>query len=575
MTADPLDLCRRCEAILAELGASEHCTAIEARRHEGHQADLRLIFDDRGWLQSDGGDKLLSVLEEQPSIESAKRRKSTIHIRFEDEALVDLERRLGTGEPAGMRPGNAFAGQRVTVSYLGPNTNKALHVGHLRNVIVGEALSSAYAAAGVTVRRHNLVGDIGRRVCEAMGGYVKSHAGESPADGGIPGDRFVEYCCRDYYGDIGESGAGAEMRKMLGDPNAEERTKIGDLADTLMEEWLAGSEEERELWGRMRGWVLDGHERTLARMGISIDHCDFESENLDRATALLEQGVADGIVEREESGAVVYRSERSEYPTMVLIREDGCPTEHARLLGTYDRILDELEPGEPYVEVAGYEWQPPVTVLCEVHERLRPGARNETHQRLYHAAVTWAGGEKIGSSTGDVLWIDDFLDEVAAAPAVGVLEQISGGTVPRAEIADLLIRGTFLGAPTSRSLPFSREALTESQPGPGWTIAEAWCRAQRGEAAGEATEPIARTTVLQSQQYWRALRRTVEKRDVTTLSRYLVGLSEVSMDCEEPGPAAAPVLKRVLGSLGFVAGRSERPLARPDGAVAVQEVGTV
>lgn len=189
--------------------------------------------------------------------------------------------------------------------------------------------------------------------------------------------------------------------------------------------------------------------------------------------------------------------------------------------------------------------------------------------------MTWAGGEKIGSSTGDVLWIDDFLDEVAAAPAVGVLEAISGGTVPREEIADLLIRGTFLGAPTSRSLPFSREALTESQPGPGWTIAEAWCRAQHGEAAtGEASEPVARTTVLQSQQYWRALRRTVEKRDVTTLSRYLVGLSEVSMDAEEPGPAAVPVLKRVLGSLGFVAGRSERPLAQTDSAVAAQTVGT-
>ncbi len=567
MTVIAHDLRRECEAILNEHGALEHCAAVEPRRHEGHQADLRLVFDDRGWLQSAGGDEVVAAFEDHPLTESARRRKSTIHIRFTDHVLADLERRLAAGEPAGMGADDAFAGQRVTISYVGPNTNKALHVGHLRNIVLGEALSSAYASAGVAVRRHNLVGDIGRRVCEAMGGYLTSHKGESPDDEGIPGDRFVELCCRDYTRDRAGSGASEEG----GDPNAEERKRVGDLADTLMEEWLAGSARERELWGRMRDWVLEGHQLTFARLGVAMDHADFESENIARAVKLLEDGVERGVLEREESGAVVYRTERSEYPTMVLIREDGFPTEHARLLGTYDRILDELQPGEPYVEVAGFEWQPPVTVLCEVMERLRPGARNETHQRFYHASVTSAEGEKIGSSTGDVLWIDDFLDEIAAAPAVAALEALSDSAVPREDIVDILVRGTFLCAPASRPLAFARAALEEEEAGPGWTIAEAWCRAQEPAEEQADSVPLARTAVMQSQQYSRSLHRAVERRDISSLTRYLLSLSEACLASPTPGPAAAPVLARVLNSLGFTAGRSLGS-GQLEGAAAGREV---
>ena len=544
--------------------------AIETRRREGHQADIRLVFADRRWLQSPAGDRLLAVLEEHPMLEQARRRKSTIHLRFSDRLLVDLERRLADREPAGMGSEDILAGRHVTIGYVGPNANKALHVGHLRNVLIGEALASAFAAAGATVRRHSLIGDIGRRMCEAMAGYLSFHEGRSPLDMKLAGDQFVELCSRDY---ARKRAGSPQSSREQNDPNAEERTRVGDLADALMTKWLAGAEAELELWRRMREWALRGHEDTLARLGVVMDHCDYESDAIPRALTLIEEGVEAGVLERQENGAVIFRTERPDYPTIVLMREDGFPTEHARLLGVYDRILEELHAGEPYIEVAGFEWQPAILALCALHERLRPGPLTEAHLRVYHASVTYKDGAKIGSSLGDVVWIDDFLDEVAAGPGVDALAGLAEGAVERQVLADILVRGTFLCAPPSRPLAFSPASLIRGRPSPGWTIAEAWCRVRRAGEADGAAGPVARTPVMQSQQYRRSLRRTVERRDVTSLTRYLLSVSETCLAAEEPGPAAAPVLERALSSLGFLAGWSEAALAaerEPEPASAVQ-----
>jgi arginyl-tRNA synthetase len=544
------DLRKECESILADHDALELCVVVEARRREDILADIRLVFADRQWLQSGPGQDLVSAIRDHPMTAKAQRKKSAIHIRFHDEVLAELERDLAAGEGGGMSAEEIAAEQRVTVSYVGPNTNKALHVGHLRNVFIGEALSSALGAAGAEVRRYNVVGDIGRRVCEAMAGYLTNHEGEDPGQAGLPGDRFVEICCRDFA--ASQNGAAPRLDD---DPNSEERVASGDMADVLLAKWQEGSPAETQLWERMREWVLDGHEETLRRLGVSFDDASFESDAIPRAMELIAEGVERGIFEEEETGGVVYRTGQPEYPTMVLLRDDRFPTEHARLLGLYDHLLEHLREREVYVELAGIEWQPSITVIGEVLEKLRPGPRNEADIRVFHGSVTGIDGEKIGSSTGDVVWVGDFYDQIKEGPAATALEQLGGGRVSREEIADLLIRGTFLCAPLTKNLSFAPEALMDGWPGPGWTIAEAWCRTQHFRDAEPEGGPLARTVVMQSQQYRLSLRRTVEHRDATSLARYLLGLSEVCVASPNPGPAAAPMLERVLGDLGFLAGR--------------------
>jgi tRNA synthetases class I (R) len=533
-----------CELLLAQHGALERCVSTEPRRQEDQEADLRFLFPGREWLQSRAGEELLGALRAHPLIADARRRRSAIAVRFEDAALTGLERRLSAGELAGMGTSDLLAGSRFTVGFVGPNTNKALHVGHLRNVVLGHALASAMSAAGAEVQRHNLVGDIGRRVCEAMVGYTARHAGEDPRDGGLAPDRFVELCCRDF-----PTEGVPEPEAQDGDPNAEERESRGDAADLVMRRWLDGEAAERQLGTRVRDWAMAGHRRTLARLGIRMDCQDFESDGIQRALGLIEEGVAAGLFEREASGGVVYRTGRSEYATMVLLRADGAPTEYARLLGVYRRLDDKLPPGALYIEVVGLEWQPVMAVQAELLTRIlgRPSERRYTW--AFHGAIT-VGGEKMGSSTGKVLWIDDLLDEVAACAGVAALRELSGGTVGREELAEIVIRGSFLCASTLHPLPFARERLVAERAGAGWTIAEAWCRAQR-PSEPRAGAPIARTAVVQSQLYRGALRRAAEAHDAAGLAAYLLGLAEAYLAAPEPGPAAGAVLGRVLASMGF------------------------
>ena len=548
-----LDLLRECEKVLTDHDALHRCVAIEPRRREDQHADIRLLFIERTWLQSPAGDRLLATLQGHPAVASALRRKSAVLLRFDDAALASLELRLAAGDSAGMKTADVLAGYRFTVGFVGPNTNKALHVGHLRNIFLGQALASALTSAGASVQRHSLVGDIGRRVCEAMGGYLTYHDGETPTEIGLAGDRFIEVCSRDFVRELAQ----AATIQHPADPNAEEREPCGDLADAIMQAWLQGAASERQLWHRLREWVLTSHQQTLARLGVWMDRCDFESEGIERALALIVEGFERGLFIREATGAVIYKTGRPEYTTMVLLRKDGVPTEYARLLGIYHRVLQDLDPGAVYVEVVGIEWQTPTAVLRELLTKLPQGPRDDAYVWIFHGSVT-DGGRKMGSSTGDVVWIDDLLDEVAAGPGVAALEELAGGGVGPAELADLLVRGTFLCSPTAQPLAFAFEHLVEGRSGPGWTIAEAWCRAQRPQKPGR-TAPVARTAVVQSQLYRQSLHRAVEKLDVANLTAYLLNLSEACLAAPTPGPAAASMLQRVLRSLGFLAGEPGAP----------------
>ena len=320
-----------------------------------------------------------------------------------------------------------------------------------------------------------------------------------------------------------------------------------------MEGWLQGGESERQLSMRMRQWVLGGHERTLARLGLSIDVYDFESDEIPRARELIDRGLRLGLFEREATGGVVYRSNRPEYATMVLLNAQGAPTECARVLAVCHRIVDELSPEVSFLEILGDEWRPAQTVVADLLLQLLPDPTQKTYEWLYYGLVT-SEGRKIGSSNGDVVWIDDFLDELASSPAVAALERIGEGSVPRTELADILARASFLSAPMQQPLPLAAERLFEQQEGPAWTIAEAWSRASAVDPDAPPAH-LPRAGILQALEFRPVLGRAIERRDPPMLASYLRRLSASFLSAPEPGPAARPVLERVLHSLGFAISR--------------------
>lgn len=541
-----------CEAVLAAHEAPGRCVAIQPRDSEAQQADLRIRFGNRDRLRGPDGEALLSSLLSLPTVASVEARRCDLFLNFEPEALADLEARAAAGESAGMETAGLLAGSRYDVSLVGPNANKALHIGHLRNAALGQALACSLEAAGAEVCRRSLVADIGRRMCEAMAGYLDSHRGDSPESTGLPGDRFVELCTRAWQT--------AEPVESTPGPNAREDEARGDTAARLMDEWLAGDHDD-DLWQRMRGWVLAGHERTLARLGIAIDRYDFESDEIPRARRLIEQGLELGLFEREERGGVVYRSGRPEYATMVLLNEAGAPTECARVLAVCHRMIAELDPGVEFLEVLGDEWRPAQTVVADLLLKLSPDPRAKRYEWLYYGLVTDAG-RKVGSSNGEVLWLDDFLDRLAAGPAAAALQRIGEGTVSGGEIADLLARATFLCAPMQQPLPLAAERLMEPDSGPAWTIAEAWCRACAADPDAPRSKPAA-AGILQAQEFPVLLARSIASRDPSLLASYLLRLCEAFLSAPAPGPAARPVLARVLHSLGFAVAAAPAEDTRP------------
>ena len=551
---EPGEILGESERILAAHEALPRCVSIEPRHAESQTADLRIRFGDRDWLASPAGEGLIAAFEEHPAIAGVERKRADLLLRFTDEALLKLEERLGAGEPAGMETADLLAGKPHHVSLVGPNANKALHLGHLRNVVLGHALASGLTAAGAPVHSRSLVADMGRRICEAMSGYLDGYEGQDPQSLGISGDRFVELCSRAFQGEAGR-------RRPSTGPNTQEEEVTGDKADELMAAWLQGDAREQELWRRMRTWVLEGHERTLARLGVAIDEYDFESEDIPRALDLVALGLELGLFEQEESGGVVYRSGRGEYETMVLLNQEGTPTECARVLAVCHRIVDELDPEVTFVEVLGDEWRPAQTVIGEVLAQLLPSHAEKSYEWIYYGLVT-TDGQKMGSSNGEVVWIDDFLDQLIASPAVAALEEIGGGQVSREDLADILARATFLCAPMPQLLPLAVESLFEQESGPAWTIAEAWARASAAAAERPAASGANRAGVMLSQQFRPALRETLERRDPVILAGYLQRLSEAFLDAPAMGPAARPVLERVLASLGFTAATGQ-PSSRP------------
>ncbi len=534
--------------LLGDGDARTHCVAIERRSGESQTADLRLRFDDRVWLRGPDGEALLASLRTRAEVRTAEARRSDVFVGLDAGTLESLEADLVTGEEGTNEPGSdLFRGERWDVSLVGPNANKALHLGHLRNVALGQALACSLEAAGADVRRRSLVADIGRRMCEAMAGYMESRRGETPESTGVGGDQFVELCSRDF-----RRGPGATQVEPSAGPNAQEDGSHRDTAVNLMDGWLAGAGPERDLAARMRRWVLAGHERTLARLGVVIDHYDFESEEIPRARELIERGLRLGLFEREAAGGVVYRSGRPEFATMVLLNESGAPTECARVLAVCHRMIEELDGETAFVEVLGDEWRPAQTVVADLLVRLLLDTDEKSYDWVYYGLVT-AEGRKIGSSLGEPVWIDDFLDSVAAGPAVRALERIGEGRVPRADLVDILVRTPFLCAPMAQPLSFVAERTTVAESGPAWVIAEAWSRAVAVDPPARPAE-VARAGVLQAWRFPTMLSCAIERRDPSVLANYLVHLSEAFLSAPEPGPAARPALERVLRALGFAIG---------------------
>ena len=249
----------------------------------------------------------------------------------------------------------SLAGERITIEFSSPNTNKPLHLGHLRNDALGESVARILAACGADVRSVNLINDRGIHICKSMLAYRTFGNGETPESRGVKGDRFVG----DYYVRYNEwakedPGAEAQAREML-------------LA------WEAGDPDVVALWRTMNDWVLEGHAATYAATGIHFDALYYESQTYTSGRAEVLRGVEEGIFERDEDGSIWADLSPVNLDRKLLLRSDGTSVYVTQDIGTvlaryhdkpFDRMIYVVASEQDYhfrvlfyvLGLLGYEW---------------------------------------------------------------------------------------------------------------------------------------------------------------------------------------------------------------------------
>jgi arginyl-tRNA synthetase len=543
------------QTLFLECELTSLCNTIELRRFEEPYADLRLFLGDQPAVNSAPAARLVSALGQLPEVTSVKPKKSVISVRLCDDFIQTAGRALELGESPAEGIDAGFGSKLYLIGFLGPNTSKALHLGHLRNIIVGNALASAFTCAGAVSESYSLVGDIGRNICEAMAGYQMFNEGEALPPAGMKPDHFVGRCYKDYLMHARDS---LENPGDGTDPCAREHVPATDLADDLLQRWRDGDNATRSLWLMFREMVETGHNKTLASLGVVVKRCYYESDHVDHASDLITRGLSEGLLERLDDGMVVYNTGRDEFRKIVLQRSDGFPTEHGRVLAVFHHIFHERPEGCVHIDWNGTEWEPAQTVLKDLMQALYLIPGNSVHTPVFHGMLLFDGEKMSSSHQNEPVLVDELLERLWHAPEVSALAEAYRGCVDPRVIADIIVKGFFLFEPVSKPLAYSWSRLIDPAVNRGWSIAHAWCRVNSsvpgGDELNSGSHPAYRLAVMQAQSFPQILTNATRKIQPESLTRFLIHFCDRYLTSAPSPPlnrVALTVLRAALKSLGF------------------------
>ena len=271
-----------------------------------------------------------TLLEKAFHIESYNVVKGFLNIKLETSFWINrfenmaAKKDFGQAEPTG---------RTIMIEYSSPNTNKPLHLGHIRNNLLGYSVAQILAANGHNVIKANLVNDRGIHICKSMVAWLRYGNGATPESTGKKGDHLVG----DYYVEF-DKHYKAEIKDLVAGGMSEEEAKkqapILLEAQEMLRKWEAKDEEVRALWEKMNGWVYDGFDVTYKTLGVDFDKVYYESQTYILGKGLVEEGLAKGIFFRKEDGSVWIDLEADGLDQKLLLRGDGTSVYMTQDLGT-------------------------------------------------------------------------------------------------------------------------------------------------------------------------------------------------------------------------------------------------
>ncbi len=298
--------------------------------------------------------------------------------------------------------------QPIVIEFSSPNTNKPLHLGHIRNNLLGFSLSRILQAAGKNVVKVNLVNDRGIHICKSMLAWQKWGNGETPESSGLKGDKLVGK----YYV-IFDKQYKEQIATMVADgaipEDAAKKAQLIIEAQQLLQKWEAGDEEVIGLWKKMNGWVYEGFAKTYKTLGIEFDKTYYESQTYLHGKELVEEGVQKGVYTRRADGSVWIDLSAEGLDEKLLLRSDGTSVYMTQDLGTATQRQKEYNP-EQLIYVVGNEQEYHFQVLKVVLKHLGCAWSDSIYHLSYGMVELPAG--KMKSREGTVVDADDLMQEM-------------------------------------------------------------------------------------------------------------------------------------------------------------------
>lgn len=343
----------------------------------------------------------------QPVISSFNVVKGFLNIAISPSYWIELLKKIDSTEKWGTTAVTEES-PLVMVEYSSPNTNKPLHLGHIRNNLLGYALSNIIAANGNKVVKTNIVNDRGIHICKSMLAWQKWGEGETPASSGKKGDHLIGdyYVAFDkhYKAELNEL-----MEKGMSKEEAEAASPLMAEAREMLVKWEAGDKEVRALWEKMNNWVYEGFDETYKRLGVDFDKIYYESDTYLVGKETVLGGLAEGKFYRREDGSVWADLTQNGLDEKLLLRSDGTSVYMTQDIGTAQLRFRDY-PIDKMVYVVGNEQNYHFQVLSLLLDRLGfSWGKGLVH--FSYGMVELPEG-KMKSREGTVVDADDLMDEM-------------------------------------------------------------------------------------------------------------------------------------------------------------------
>ena len=337
-----------------------------------------------------------------PEIASYNTVKGFLNISFSAAWWHGLFAEIASAEDFGQLPAT---GKTIMVEYSSPNTNKPLHLGHIRNNLLGWSVARLLETNGNKVMKVNLVNDRGIHICKSMYAWKVLGNGETPQSSGKKGDHLVG----DYYvafNNLYKKDVDELVASGMSKEDAEKNAPSLKAAQEMLFKWEQGDAEVVELWKTMNGWVYEGFDRTYKDLGIDFDRTYYESQTYLSGKALVQKGLEDGIFERQADGSVWCDLTADGLDRKLLLRGDGTSVYMTQDLGTAEQRFKEYNLDE-HIYVVGNEQNYHFQVLKLILGKLGFSWADSIYHLSYGMVELPEG--KMKSREGTVVDADDLL----------------------------------------------------------------------------------------------------------------------------------------------------------------------